>query len=126
MVATLHGSVAHEIRHINHPTDFIAHAYYDAIEYKGATSAEVTHIANHWLKSILTEEFKVPNEQLKVFPYGFDVENFVKRMKAKSNIERPSGKKVIIFTGRLVELKGVHHLLSALVKLKAKRRDWVC
>ncbi|SEC70380.1 Glycosyltransferase involved in cell wall bisynthesis [Paenibacillus sp. GP183] len=126
MVATLHGCIAHEIRHLNHPTDFIAHAYYDAIEYKGATSAEVTHIANQWLRRILTEEFKVPNEQLKMFPYGFDVESFVKRMKEKTDMERPSGKKVIIFTGRLVELKGVHYLLSALVKLKAKRQDWVC
>jgi glycosyltransferase involved in cell wall biosynthesis len=126
MVATLHGCVAHEIRHIKHPTDYIAHAYYDAIEHTGATSAESTHVANQWLKRILTNEYKVPDEQLKVFPYGFDVEDFATRMKGKTDIERPSGKKVILFTGRLVDLKGIHHLISALSKLKEKRKDWVC
>jgi glycosyltransferase involved in cell wall biosynthesis len=126
LVATLHGCVAHEIRHINHPTDFMAHAYYDEIENRGATSAEITHVANQWLKNILTNEFNVPDEQLKVFPYGFDIDTFAKGMKKKTDIERPFGKKVIIFTGRLVELKGVHYLLSALGKLKEKRDDWVC
>ncbi|MDB5056016.1 MAG: glycosyl transferase [Bacilli bacterium] len=126
LVATLHGCVAHEIRHIKHPTDYIAHAYYDAIEHTGATSAEFTHVSNQWLKGILTNEYNVPGEQVKVFPYGFDVDHFAKRMKAKTDAARPSGKKVIIFTGRLVELKGVHYLLSALGKLKENRKDWVC
>ncbi|MBB6675005.1 glycosyltransferase family 4 protein [Cohnella nanjingensis] len=126
LVATLHGCVAHEIRNIKHPTNYIAHTYYNAIEHTGATVAEITHVANQWLKRILTDEFKVPDEQLKVFPYGFDVDNFSKRMKEKADVEHPSDKKVIIFTGRLVELKGIHHLLAALGKLKAKRKDWVC
>jgi glycosyltransferase involved in cell wall biosynthesis len=126
MVATLHGCVAHEIRHINHPQDFIAHAYYDAIEHTGATSAEITHVANRWLKRILTHEYNVPGEQISVFPYGFDVDSFTKRMKEQTDIKRPSDKKVIIFSGRLVELKGIHYLLSALAKLKEKRKDWVC
>jgi glycosyltransferase involved in cell wall biosynthesis len=126
LVATLHGCVAHEIRKIQHPTDFVAHAYYDAIEHTGATSAEVTHVANQWLHDILTNEYKVPAEQLKVFPYGFDVNTFINRMHMGSDLARPTDKKVIIFTGRLVELKGIHFLLSALSKLKKKRKDWVC
>ncbi len=126
LVATLHGCVAHEIRSINHPTNFIAHAYYDAIEHTGAVSAEITHVANQWLKNILMYEYKVPAEQLVVFPYGFEVDAFEKRMKEKTDIECPFGKQVIIFTGRLVELKGVHYLLSALGKLKEKRDDWIC
>lgn len=126
LVATLHGCVANEIRQIKHPTNFIAHAYYDAVEHIGATSPEFTHVANQWLKNMLTTDYNVPSEQMKMFPYGFDVAAFEKRMKTKTDLERPSGKKVIIFTGRLVDLKGVHHLLSALGKLKEKRKDWVC
>ncbi|MBT2730220.1 glycosyltransferase family 4 protein [Bacillus sp. ISL-75] len=131
LVATLHGSVAHEIRHQlntihSSNTSFMARAYYDELEQLGATSAEVTIVANEWLKNILTNEFHVPNEQIKVLHYGFDTENFIKRSKKKSSIIRPKDKKVIIYSGRLVELKGVDHLISALSELKKIRNDWVC
>ncbi|GER71190.1 glycosyl transferase [Weizmannia acidilactici] len=131
LVATLHGSVAHEIRHQlttihKTKTSFIARAYFDEIERIGATSAEITIVANEWLKNILVDEFKVPEEQIKVLQYGFDTERFIKAMKSKTSIRRPIDKKVIIYTGRLVELKGVHHLLSALNELKKIRNDWVC
>jgi glycosyltransferase involved in cell wall biosynthesis len=131
LVATLHGSVAHEIRHQlntihNSNTSFMAKVYYDELERLGATSAEVTIVANEWLKNILTNEFQVPNEQIKVLHYGFDTENFIKRSKKKSSIIRPKEKKVIIYSGRLVELKGVDHLISALSELKKIRNDWVC
>ncbi len=131
LVATLHGAVAHEIRHQlttihKSDTSFMARAYFDELERIGATSAEVTIVANEWLKNILTNEFQVSEEQIKVLHYGFESENFIKKMKVKSPIKRPKDKKVIIYTGRLVELKGVHHLISALKELKQKRNDWVC
>jgi glycosyltransferase involved in cell wall biosynthesis len=131
LIATLHGSVAHEIRHQiatihKSSTSYMAKVYYDELERIGATSAEVTIVANEWLKKILTNEFQVPNEQIKVLHYGFDTENFIKRSKEKSPIIRPKDKKVIIYSGRLVELKGVHHLISSLGELKKIRKDWVC
>jgi glycosyltransferase involved in cell wall biosynthesis len=131
LVATLHGCVAHEIRHQlttihKSPTSHMARAYFDELEHTGASSAEYTIVANNWLKNILTNEFHVPDEQIKVFHYGYDIEKFVKRMKEKPPIKRPDDKKVIIFTGRLVELKGVNHLISALSQLKESRNDWVC
>ncbi|MGF6952585.1 glycosyltransferase involved in cell wall biosynthesis [Neobacillus sp. B4I6] len=131
LVATLHGSVAHEIRYQLNTihksnTSYMARVYYDELERLGATSAEVTIVANEWLKNILTNEFQVPNEQIKVLHYGFDTENFIKRSKQKSSIIRPKDKKVIIYSGRLVELKGVDHLISALGELKKIRKDWVC
>ncbi|MGE6489027.1 glycosyltransferase family 4 protein [Paenisporosarcina sp. NPDC076898] len=131
LIATLHGSVAHEIRHQlttihKSANSYIARAYYDELEKIGASSADITIVANNWLKDILTSEFEVPNEQVKVLHYGFDTENFVKKMKKKSPIIKPKDKKVIIFSGRLTELKGVHHLLEALSKLKKTRQDWVC
>lgn len=131
LIATLHGSVAHEIRHQlttihKSANSYIARAYYDELEKIGASSADITIVANNWLKDILTSEFEVPNKQVKVLHYGFDTENFVKKMKKKSPIIKPKDKKVIIFSGRLTELKGVHHLLEALSKLKKTRQDWVC
>lgn len=131
LVATIHGSVAHEIRHqleTNHKseTSHMARAYYDDLEQAGATSADITIVANEWLRSVLTNEFNVPDEQLHIMHYGFDTEGFIKKMKAKSSVQRPKGKKVILFTGRLVDLKGVNFLLSALSELKKYRSDWVC
>lgn len=131
LVTTLHGSVAHEIHHQlttvhKTPNSFMAKAYYDELEKVGASSAEITIVANNWLKEILMDEFEVPEEQIKVLHYGFDTEDFIKQMKVRSLISPPKNKKVIIYTGRLAELKGVQHLLTALVKLKKARQDWVC
>ncbi|QGQ95499.1 glycosyltransferase family 1 protein [Paenibacillus psychroresistens] len=134
LVATLHGCVSHEMRHqiMNSPTFEMAKAYFDQLEYIGATSAKYTIVANQWLKNILMDEFKVPDKKLKILHYGYDVETFLSQMIDKSAIQlqrpivRPANKKVILYTGRLVELKGVHHLLSALSQLKEIRKDWVC
>ncbi|WP_313892099.1 glycosyltransferase family 4 protein [Psychrobacillus sp.] len=131
LVATLHGSVAHEIHHQlttihKSANSYIAKAYYDEIEKNGATSSEITIVANNWLKNILTDEFKVADKQIKVLRYGFDTENFIKQMKVKSHISSPRNKKIIIYTGRLTDLKGVQYLLTALSKLKKVREDWVC
>jgi len=131
LIATLHGSVAHEIRHqltTIHKSNnsYMARAYYDDLEKNGATAADLTIVANNWLKDILINEFEVPSEQLKVLHYGFDTETFIKQMKKKSSIIKPKNKKVIIYSGRLSDLKGVQFLLEALGKLKKSRQDWVC
>jgi glycosyltransferase involved in cell wall biosynthesis len=75
LVATLHGCVSYEIRHQlptihNSPTSYMAKAYFDELEHIGATYSEYTIVANRWLKNILTNEFNVPNEQLKLLNYG--------------------------------------------------------
>ncbi|WP_313892109.1 glycosyltransferase family 4 protein [Psychrobacillus sp.] len=134
LVATLHGCVAHEMRLQTNssPTSYMCKAYFDELEHVGATSATFTIVANEWLKNILTDEFHVPNEQIKILNYGYDTANFLKKIKEKPFIqlqhpvERPVDKKTILYTGRLVELKGVHHLISSLSHLKKIRSDWVC
>lgn len=131
LVASLHGSVAHELKHfVTHvhisPTSTLACTYFDQLEYDGATSADSTIVANEWLKNILTNEFHVPAKQLQVFHYGYETDAFLKRMNEGSSIQRPTDKKVIIYAGRLTERKGVHHLISALNELKGIRNDWVC
>ncbi|MCM3197159.1 glycosyltransferase family 4 protein [Priestia megaterium] len=132
LVATLHGCVAHEIRYqinahtLQSCTPYLVRSYFDVLEYTGAISAEYTIVANQWLKNILTIEFRVPIEQIEVCHYGYDVENFLKQAQETCSIERPNDKKVIIYTGRLTEIKGVHHLISALSHLKVIRDDWVC
>ena len=131
LLASLHGSVAHELKHhvnhvLKHSTSGLACTYIDKLEYEGATSAEYTIVANEWLKNILTSEFQVPADQLNVLHYGYETDQFLKLMKEESPIPHDAEKKVIIYTGRLAERKGVNYLLSALSQLKALRQDWVC
>lgn len=131
LVATLHGSVAHEVRlqlktvHKS-PTSQLARKYFDRLERTGSSAAEYTVVANQWLRNILTGEFLVPEHKIKVLHYGYDIDSFNKRIKMKTDIVRPKNKKVIMYAGRLVELKGVQHLLDALGKLKENRENWVC
>jgi glycosyltransferase involved in cell wall biosynthesis len=131
LVATLHGSVAQEMKHFattvndNASSNSIKN-YFDKMEYSGATAAEFTIVANKWLKDNLTNEFHVPVEQLKVTHYGYDTDTFVKRLNETSSIQRPTDKKVILYAGRLVEIKGVHILIQSLSQLKRLRNDWVC
>ncbi|MFJ7364242.1 glycosyltransferase family 4 protein [Peribacillus frigoritolerans] len=133
LVATLHGCVAHELKSAHYSSKTVKKSiarqgcdYFYRFEYEGATSADYTIVANKWLKNILTDEFQVPKEQLHVFHYGYDTETFLKRKDEKTEIQRPHDKKVIIYTGRLNEFKGVHHLIGALSELKKTRNDWVC
>ncbi|MFE4811463.1 glycosyltransferase family 4 protein [Peribacillus simplex] len=133
LVATLHGCVAHELKSAYYSSKTLKKSiakqgcdYFNQLEYEGATSAECTIVANRWMKDILTDEFQVPKEQLNVSHYGYDTETFLKRMGEKTEIQRPNDKKVIIYTGRLNEFKGVHHLIGALKELKKTRNDWVC
>jgi glycosyltransferase involved in cell wall biosynthesis len=109
------------------PRSPIACSYFDELEHEGGTSAEITIVANNWLKQILTDEFQVPSDQIEVLHYGYDTERFLGRIaETKSSVQRPKDKTIILYTGRLVELKGVHHLISALGQLKKLRQDWVC
>lgn len=131
LVATLHGSVAQEISHQlqsihKSTTSYMAKKYYDELEQLGATSSDLSIVANHWLETTLVEEFTVPQSQLRVLHYGFDTEEFIKQKSLPTLMERPKDKKVILFAGRLVNLKGVHYLIQALAKLKDVRQDWVC
>ncbi|MTH55362.1 glycosyltransferase [Bacillus mangrovi] len=131
-VATLHGSVAHEVlkqvgdEFPHHPHSELARTYYRQLEHIGATCADLTVTANHWLKNILTGEFNVRDQQVRVMQYGYDISSFLQQAQGDPGIAAAPGKKVIFFAGRLVDLKGVQHLITALSELKNHRDDWVC
>jgi glycosyltransferase involved in cell wall biosynthesis len=131
LIASLHGCVSKEINHqLNNihksSTSYLASGYFNDIEKRGSMGAYTIIVANQWLKSTLTDEFQIPAEKINVYHYGYDKEAFLKRIHNASAVPPTSGKKVITYTGRLVELKGVHHLLTALGQLKKLRNDWVC
>lgn len=131
LIASLHGSVAEEYRlHFLENNEDIHHSlkwkYQVAVEHIGAISSDVTITSTQWLRNKLIQEFAVPPEQIRVFQYGYDLDGFSAKMSLPSPIARPPHQKVLLFTGRLVEIKGVHVLLQALAILKNARQDWVC
>ncbi|WP_366247994.1 glycosyltransferase family 4 protein [Terribacillus aidingensis] len=130
LIATLHGLVSHEMRHIlqssqKSSTSHLAEAYFDHIEKLGAQSASVTIVANDWLRNILVEDFAVPNGQFEKLHYGFSIGRFLEQQALPTTMQVPPGKKLIVYTGRLIELKGLGYLVDALASLK-DRQDWVC
>ncbi|WP_455920431.1 glycosyltransferase family 4 protein [Priestia megaterium] len=131
LIATLHGCVAHELnRYVKHnsqgETVEIACNYFNDLEHTGALAANCTIVANNWLKEVLIKEFYVPEKQIEVFHYGYDIDTFLERMHTPSAIRPRIGKQVIMYTGRLTDIKGVNYLLSALSELKQIKKGWVC
>ncbi|ANE46095.1 hypothetical protein SY83_07145 [Paenibacillus swuensis] len=131
LVASLHGSLPNEIRLLPKTNGLTPVQkeqlvdFYQTLELEGVQSSTVTIASSQWMKNILTSQGVTP-EQITVFPYGLDVNHFSKRMREKSDIVKPKGKKVIMYTGRLVHLKGIQYLLVALSKLHKARSDWEC
>ncbi|MEK0316742.1 glycosyltransferase family 4 protein [Cohnella sp. 56] len=133
LVAHIHGCVAHELRaHFReHPELGIdehspAWQYCHAMEYYGASSADVAVTANEWMKTLLTRDFGVVPSKIEVFPYGLDTAIFRERSILRSPVHKPAGKKVIACSARFTFVKGIDILISALARLKAIRQDWVC
>ncbi|MCR8645186.1 glycosyltransferase family 4 protein [Paenibacillus sp. N1-5-1-14] len=131
LVATLHGSVGQEVKlhlasHQMDMTTSLIGRYHIAMEHFGATTAQVTLASSQWMRNLLVNEYSVPAEKVRVYQYGYDSDTFFKQLALAKPIHRPTGKKVILFTGRLVHIKGIDYLLDALGVLKKLRQDWVC
>ncbi|MGX4587228.1 glycosyltransferase family 4 protein [Paenibacillus chitinolyticus] len=132
LVASLHGSVAHEIKlhllenNVNLGESLIWR-FQSAIEHLGATSSDITIASSQWLKRLLTTEYSVPEHQVEVFQYGYATGDFYAQMASSATpIYKPPGKKAIIFTGRLIPIKGVSLLIEAVGLLRTVRDDFVC
>jgi L-malate glycosyltransferase len=132
LVASLHGSVAQEIKlHLlEHQIDLsqsYVWQYYYAREHLGATSSDVTVVSSRWMEHLLTTEYAVPHSKIEVIPYGYDASDFLDKINhSESPIMKPLNKKIIIYTGRLISIKGIDILIAALGQLKMLRDDFVC
>lgn len=133
LIGSIHGSLAKEgyallDRTTGYTPEQVASVkkYLVALERYGADSADTVITSSNWLKQILVNERGIPTEHVTVFPYGFDIPAFLEKMAQPTDMEHPVGKSVILYTGRLYHMKGIHHLLNALAMLKRVRSDWVC
>lgn len=133
LIAHLHGSVSGELHNhfrmnpqlgINEQSS--AWKYFESSEYYGAVAGDLTITANEWLKNTLVGQLGVPDSQVSVFQYGLDTATFWQKVQQGTSIQKPTAKKVIIFPARLVFVKGIDVLITALGLLKNRRQDWVC
>jgi glycosyltransferase involved in cell wall biosynthesis len=128
LIATIHGcytteSLANGIIQEKGSTHW---QYSSLLEYYGATSSDLTIIPSQWMKNVLTHQFNVPHDYMRVIPNGMDIDLFLQGIRNESEIILPDDKKVIACIARLHKLKGHYYLLEALAKLKNERTDWIC
>lgn len=136
IVTSAHGYLSGAIfynlktRHPSHSDSeikqFPEYKYHNALETEGYHASDLIHVQSQWMFHKIGNEFSVPANKLRTFPYALDHRRFFTKSDRSSTIPRPQNKKVILFSGRLVYLKGIHHLIDALGLLKQKRSDWVC
>lgn len=128
LIATIHGCLATEHMIAGDITSLegIRWEYVSAEEYYGGTSSDLTIVPSEWLKNIMVNDFNVPENHIKVIPYGMDFEKFTTENEDSSTLERPSEKKLIVCPARLVPVKGHEVLINALAQLQKTRTDWHC
>ena len=133
LIANIHGSISREVMlavYNQSPNRELQKLpiwnYYRTMEYYGATSADITLTSTHWLKNLMVQDYGVPAASIDVFQYGLDTATFWERYSAGTDLQKPPGKKLIICPARLVFIKGIEVLLSALGLVKQSRSDWVC
>jgi len=133
LVTSAHGNLSKEVFFVlktlyPHKTDqqhldSLEYHYHKTLEYLGYHSSDFIHTQSNWMRNNAINEFSVSPDKLFTFPYGMDVEGFLQ----PSSTKVPShNKKIILFMGRLVYLKGIQHLIDALALLKPDRNDWEC
>ena len=133
LVVQVHGSVSGELHNhfrLNPQLGIQEHSpawkYFNSIEYYGASSGQLTITSTKWQKNELVHDFGVPEQRIEVFQYGLNTIPFWQSAQLGTDVQKPPGKKVIIFPARLAFVKGIDVLISALGMLKYMRNDWVC
>lgn len=100
--------------------------YFKNLEDIWYHSCQYVHVPSQWTKNILISETSINSDKIVPIPYGIDHRAFFLRSIGSCPLVKPAGKKVILFAGRLVSVKGVRYLIEALGYLQLRRNDWEC
>ncbi|AGX03974.1 hypothetical protein B14911_09177 [Bacillus sp. NRRL B-14911] len=99
--------------------------FFQSLEKLGYYYCDMIHSQSQWMRELIVNGSQVPEEKVVLFPYGVDTSSILETFGTSEKLDT-GGKKIIIFTGRLVTLKGVNTLISALGMLVKERQDWEC
>ncbi|MFP7476811.1 glycosyltransferase family 4 protein [Terribacillus saccharophilus] len=103
----------------------LEYQYHEHLEHIGCHVSEFIHTQADITKQNLIQQHRIPEARFVQFPYGMDIAAFNSRPHQLNRIPAAT-KPVILFVGRLVQLKGVHVLIDALRQLKAINTEWEC
>lgn len=115
-----------------HSTTFISRPYLSAkARGRCLSSADRIVVNSHFLKDVISELVPRTAARIRVNHLGVDLERFSERCLSKdgeqrANDPKPSrwkNRKVVLYVGRLIPQKGVHHLLGALKDLVREHPD---
>ncbi|MGM0843810.1 MAG: glycosyltransferase family 4 protein [Bacillota bacterium] len=99
--------------------------YCQEFERQGCLASDKLHAASDWLTTLISDKYGVPPSKITTFPYGIDIEK-MRKEGLQTPFKKEGDKKIILCMGRLVYLKGIQHLISALSLLYKERNDWEC
>ncbi|MRX73070.1 glycosyltransferase [Bacillus lacus] len=135
VVTSLHGYLLGEIFYYlkstgKYPSDDEIHhsaeyAYFNGLEEKGYALSQKIHVQSFWMRDILTTHSHVPTAKIALFSYGMDIDAFLSAATPQHSNDS-SRKKIILYTGRLVYLKGISTLIEALGILSKVSTNWEC
>ncbi|MGG4035165.1 glycosyltransferase family 4 protein [Paenibacillus cisolokensis] len=112
-----------------HSSTFIGKRYISGTALRrGFRSASKIIVNSDYLRQIVARKVPEAASKLRVVHLGVDVNRFRSRFSPEGKARRErlrrrkgwEGRKVILFVGRLIPIKGVHHLFAALPELIAK------
>lgn len=85
----------------------------EVVEYYRNASTIISH--THWQAREIAAVEQLGNSRVRVLPLGVDCEHF-----RPAHDRRPDGSPMLLFVGRWLELKGIHHAVEALRVVKAR------
>ncbi|MBE1445103.1 MULTISPECIES: glycosyltransferase family 4 protein [unclassified Paenibacillus] len=109
-----------------HSLTFVSKPHIGYVELRACLAAANRIIVNsEFLKEQLIRSFPKLHRKVLVNHLGVDTDHFVTRWSEEGERERErmlermglTGKKIIMYVGRLIEMKGVHHLLQAMPQI---------
>ncbi|OXM87343.1 glycosyltransferase family 4 protein [Paenibacillus rigui] len=117
-----------------HSLTFVSRPHIGDAELRRCLAAADRIVVNsNFLKEQLIRKAPAVRGKIAVNHLGVDMEAFISRWSEEGRALRErklselgySGKKVILYVGRLIEIKGVHHLLQAMPQIAAQVQDVV-
>jgi glycosyltransferase involved in cell wall biosynthesis len=130
LVTSAHGCLTKEIYYVLkalNPTwtdktvyNSFEYYYYKYTERQGYISSRLIHTQSIWMKGEIQKNFSIHPQKVISFPLG------IENTQHGNPVPKGAQKKIILFSGRLIHLKGVTFLIEALKLLKNERNDWKC
>lgn len=109
LIVSYHGSDA-TVKNEYAWGSYVGHRLYRLRRKRLARTARVFVAPSRFVKNMAVARQGIPEEKIVVIPHGIDVERF------RPGSQPEYGR--ILFVGRLVELKGLHHLIEAVSRIR--------